>query len=43
VGNPIMIFNFTRLEEEAWLYDYLEGQTRMKSWVHFTAPQGIVI
>ena len=41
-GNPIMAFNFPRLQEDAWLYDYLEGQIRMKSWVHFTAPEGIV-
>lgn len=42
VGNPIMVFNFPRMQQEAWLYDYLEGQIRMKSWVHFTSPGGIV-
>lgn len=42
LGNPIMVFDFPRLQQEAWLYDYLERQIRMKSWVHFTSPEGIV-
>jgi outer membrane protein assembly factor BamE (lipoprotein component of BamABCDE complex) len=41
-GNPIMTFNFDRMQQESWLYDYLEGQIRMKSWVHFKTPEGVV-
>ena len=41
-GNPVMVFRFDRLQEERWRYNYLEGQIRMKSWVHFGLPDGVV-